>query len=214
MPALGVAQRAAWQIDGWRTREHVGEQADPVVLLRLVPDQLVVDTGSQQALWGAEQVPDRVRRAAERVQGLLGYDGVVRAYESGGRDPASRITYVPFGDLPESDPRGDAPWPGAVPPPHPPYVPAEPIEVQLLGGDGAPIVVTGRSRLTAPPARLVVRGERLAVTGYAGPWPYVEQWWNAAEAHRRARLQVTTDDGRAWQLAVEGGTWRAEGIYQ
>src|SRR5579884_918317 len=34
------------------------------------------------------------------------------------------------------------------------------------------------------------------------------------EAHRRARVQVATSDGRAWLLAVEGGIWRAEGIYQ
>jgi protein ImuB len=214
LSALAVAQRAAWQLDGWRIREAVGEHADPVVLLRLVPDQLVVDTGSQQALWGAEQVPDRVCLAAERVQGMLGHGGVMRLDEVGGRDPAERIRYTPFGDLPEPDRHEAAPWPGALPSPHPPYLSAQPLRVNLLGADGTEIGVSGRARLTAPPAVLVVHGQRLQVTGYAGPWPFTERWWNPATARRRARLQCTTSDGRAWLLAIEGGTWHADGTYQ
>ena len=233
-----VAERVRWQIDGWRTREGHGavqdaaqdtdQDADPIVLLRLVPDQLVVDAGAQQGLWGREQVPDRVARAAEHVQALLGHAGVVRLELVGGRDPADRVETVPWGDLPGSVPGSvqgsapgrtaardpQAPWPGAVPPPAPPLVPDEPAAAELCDAAGAPLSVTGRARLSGVPAVLAVGGERLAVTGWAGPWPFDERAWSRPAARRRARVQCATGDGRAWLLAVEGGAWRVEGVYQ
>jgi protein ImuB len=221
-----VAERVRWQLDGWRTREAVAEQADPVTFLRLTPDQLVVDTGAQQALWGREEVPDRVSRAAEHVQALLGHGGVMRLFEVGGRDPGSRMVPVAWGDLPDSDvaDQPEAPWPGAVPPPAPPYLPPEPAgageagavggEIELRDAAGEPVTVTGRSRVTGAPAVLVVTGKTLRVTGWAGPWPYDERRWNPGTARRRARVQCETADGRVWLLAVEGGVWRVEGVYQ
>lgn len=106
LSSLALSQRLHWQIDAFRALEPV-ERADPVVLLRLIPDQLVVDTGSQQALWGAEQIPDRVERAAERVTAMLGHQGLVRPSLTGGRDPLSRVALVPWGDLAPAE--GDAP---------------------------------------------------------------------------------------------------------
>ncbi len=103
LSSLAVAERIRWQLDGWRTRESY-PVADPVVVLRLIPDQLVVDRGSQQALWGSEEIPDRVNRAAERVQALLGHEGVQRPRFVGGRDPASQVSTIPWGDLPEPAP--------------------------------------------------------------------------------------------------------------
>lgn len=103
LSSLAVAERIRWQLDGWRARESY-PVADPVVVLRLIPDQLVVDRGSQQALWGSEEIPDRVNRAAERVQALLGHEGVQRPRFVGGRDPASQVSTIPWGDLPEAAP--------------------------------------------------------------------------------------------------------------
>lgn len=223
------------QIDGWRTREAY-PTADPVVVLRLIPDQLVIDRGSQQALWGSEQIPDRVNRAAERVQALLGHEGVQRPLLAGGRDPASQVSTIAWGDLPETAPvpgygsgdprrgRGTAgsasaggprqpPWPGAVPPPDPPLLPTEPYPAELRTAQGAPVGVTGRARLTGDPALLTILGERLRVTGWAGPWIYNESWWDPLTHRRRARLQCATADGRAWLLAIEKGKWRVEGVY-
>ena len=217
-----VAERVRWQLDGWRTREAVTEQADPVTFLRLTPDQLVVDTGAQQALWGREEVPDRVARAAEHVQALLGHGGVMRLFEVGSRDPGARIVPVAWGDLPDADITGqpEAPWPGAVPPPVPPYLPQPPepttatASVELRDASGAAVTVTGRALMTGAPTVLVVAGETLRVTGWAGPWPYDERRWNPGTARRRARVQCETSDGRAWLLVVEGGVWQVEGVYQ
>jgi protein ImuB len=226
LSALAVAERVRWQLDGWRTREPAGaggasgqeadSEADPVLLLRLTPDQLVVDTGVQQTLWGREEVPDRVGRAAERVQALLGPGGVLRLYEVGGRGPGGRIERVAWGDLPRRDATRDpaAPWPGAVPAPLPPLLPDDPYPAELCDAAGAPVAVSGRARLSGAPAVLAVGGRRLRVTGWAGPWPYDERRWNPAAARRLARLQCATEDGRAWLLLVEGGAWRVEGVYQ
>jgi protein ImuB len=196
--------------------DGAGRAPDPVVALRLVPGPLSVDTGSQQALWGRAQVPDRIGRVAERIQALLGHDGVTRLYEAGGRDPAARIAYAPWGERPEPGPSADpeAPWPGAVPAPWPALVPAEPYPAELCDARGALLGVTGRVQLTGRPAVLAVDGGRLRVTGWAGPWPYHERPWHAADSRRRARLQVATADGRAFLLALEGGAWRVEGVYQ
>ncbi|HWG25277.1 DNA polymerase Y family protein [Actinospica sp.] len=190
--------------------------ADPLVSLRLVPGPLVVDTGSQQALWGRETVPDRVDRAAERVQAMLGHDGVTLLHLTGGRDPAARIARTLWGEKPPkgsaADP--DAPWPGAVPAPAPSLLPEDQPPVLLLGSDGAHIEVSGRVRLSDRPAVLVLGGRPLPVTTWAGPWPYHEHPWRPAASRRRARLQLSTADGRAFLLALEHGAWRVEGVYR
>jgi protein ImuB len=211
--SVGTAERCRWQLDGWRTREPY-PVADPVALLRLVPDQLVVDTGAQQALWGVEEVPGRVAQAAERVQAMLGIESVTQLQLVGARDPAAMVRHVPWGEQAEADPNAGAPWPGAIPAPYPSVVPGEPIPVQLLDERGREVEVSGRAQLSAPPAVLVLDRQRLAVAGYAGPWPYDERPWSQTDRARRARLQCATSDGRAWLLARSSGRWQVEGVYQ
>ncbi|WP_034262953.1 DNA polymerase Y family protein [Actinospica robiniae] len=233
LSASALAQRVRWQLDGWRTRSARGESdesgrtgtgkddadgravVDPVACLRLVPGPLQTDTGSQQTLWGREEVPDRVGRVAERVQAMLGHEGVALLHETGGRDPSSRIRRLPWGETPSIGPADDpaAPWPGALPAPAPALVPDEPYPAELLDPRGEQVGVTGRARLTAGPAVLVLGGDRLRVTGWAGPWPYHERPWSTA-VRRRARLQLSVADGRAFLLALEHGAWRVEGVYQ
>jgi hypothetical protein len=36
----------------------------------------------------------------------------------------------------------------------------------------------------------------VVVTGWTGPWPTLEHWWDAVLARRRARVQMATADGR------------------
>jgi protein ImuB len=52
-----------------------------------------------------------------------------------------------------------------------------------------------------------------AVTGWSGPWPTDERWWDPAAARRRARLQVLLEDGTAHLLVLEQGRWYLEATY-
>ena len=79
---------------------------------------------------------------------------------------------------------------------------------------GEIVTVSGRCVLSAAPARLVVPGEPpRRVTGWAGPWPLSERWWDPAAARRRARFQLATYDGRAWLAVVQDGQWLIEAAY-
>ena len=53
----------------------------------------------------------------------------------------------------------------------------------------------------------------LRITGWAGPWPLSERWWDPAAARRRARFQLLTGDGRAWLAAVQDSRWLIEARY-
>jgi protein ImuB len=79
---------------------------------------------------------------------------------------------------------------------------------------GNPVTVSGRCELSGAPAWLAMDNEPACrVTGWAGPWPLSERWWDPAAARRRARFQLATDDGRAWLAVVEGGRWLVEAGY-
>ncbi|OKI75168.1 DNA polymerase Y family protein [Micromonospora sp. CB01531] len=106
------------------------------------------------------------------------------------------------------------PWPGRLPPPAPAVVLPTPLLATVHDAAGEPVVVSARLAVSAPPARLVVgTGRPAEIVGWAGPWPVDERWWAPAEARRRARFQVCLADGTALLLAVEGGQWLVEAIY-
>ena len=239
LTAVQVADRVRWQLDGWRADPERAEpeRADPeraepewtqperaesetrteiggVVLLRLVPDQLVRATGQQLALWGEAVVTDRVARAAMRVQALLGHDAVLRPSPSGGRNVAEQVTQCSFWDKREPRLPADRPWPGQIPGAAPACVFSEPREAQVTDDAGQPITVSGRCVVSGIPATLTVGADPpREVTGWAGPWPLTERWWDPDAASRRARFQLVTGDGRAWLAAVRDGRWQIEGGY-
>ncbi|WP_047894343.1 DNA polymerase Y family protein [Micromonospora sp. RV43] len=108
----------------------------------------------------------------------------------------------------------EPPWPGRIPPPSPAVVLPTPLPADVRDAAGEPVVVSARLAVSAAPARLTVGDGRPAeITGWAGPWPVDERWWAPAEARRRARFQVSLADGAALLLAVEGGMWLVEAIY-
>jgi protein ImuB len=74
--------------------------------------------------------------------------------------------------------------------------------------EGAIVVVGGRGELNATPVSLVI-GERepQEITGWAGPWPVDEWWWDERRHRRLARFQVVTADGAAHLVAVERQRW-------
>ncbi|MGH3199302.1 MAG: DNA polymerase Y family protein [Streptosporangiaceae bacterium] len=225
LSAAGVADRVRWQFDGCRPAASDGVPSDGapdaeqypeggVAALRLAPDQVVRAAGQQLALWGETVLSDRVARAAMRVQAMLGHEAVLRPVLGGGRDFGDQVTPVPFGEKREPRLAADQPWPGRVIGAAPGLVYPAAREAEVTDDDGKIVTVSGRCAVSAAPARLAVAGEPpRRVTGWAGPWPLSERWWDAAAARRRARFQLATDDGRAWLAVVQDGRWLVEGGY-
>ena len=240
LSAAGVADRVRWQLDGWRPTSGDPAPSDPapshpapshpapgdgaadagqypqggVAVLRLAPDLLVRAVGQQLALWGETVVSDRVARAAMRVQAMLGHEAVLRPVTGGGRNVAEQVTPVPFGEKREPRLAADPPWPGRVIGPAPGLVYPTAREAEVTDDAGEIVTVSGRCVVSAAPARLAVPGEPpRRVTGWAGPWPLSERWWDPAAARRRARFQLATDDGRAWLAVVQDGRWLVEAGY-
>lgn len=213
LSAPALAERVRWQLQAWQGSGFFAPTAGGFTALRLVPDELVADHGRQLALWGQAVVEDRVERAAARVQALLGYGGLSRVERVGGRGPGEVLVKVPWGEQPQSAADRDAPWPGRLGHPAPGVVPQAPIPVGVLDAAGCPVMVNGRAEVSARPAQLVLGGRATVITGWAGPWPVVEQWWDPELARRRARFQVTLADGRALLLVLADGAWAVEAAY-
>ena len=224
LSAAAVADRVRWQLDGGppappddgaaQAPPDGGEQYQPggIVALRLVPDQVVRATGQQLALWGETLVSDRVARAAMRVQAMLGHEAVLRPVLGGGRNVHDQVTPVPFGEKTEPRLPADRPWPGRVRGTAPGLVFPAAREAEVTDDAGRAVTVSGRCAVSAAPARLAVRGEPpQRVTGWAGPWPLSERWWDPSAARRRARFQLATEDGRAWLAVLQDGRWLVEG---
>jgi protein ImuB len=215
LSTAAIAERVRWQLDGTQPASPGDENAQGgIVTLQLLPDQVVRATGQQLALWGETLVSDRVARAAMRVQAMLGHEAVLRPVVGGGRNVHDQVTSVPFGE--KSEPRlpGGRPWPGRVRGTAPGLVFPSAREAEVTDDAGRAVTVSGRCAVSAPPARLAVRGEPpRRVTGWAGPWPLSERWWDPSAARRRARFQLATEDGRAWLAVLQDGRWLVEGGY-
>ena len=223
LSAAAVADRVRWQLDGrppdYGRPPDEGKPPDEhtpggIVALRLVPDQVVRAAGLQLALWGETLVSDRVARAAMRVQAMLGHEAVLRPVLGGGRNVQDQVTPIPFGEKTEPRLPAGRPWPGRVRGAAPGLVFPAAREAEVTDDAGQAVTVSGRCAVSAAPARLAVRGEPpRRVTGWAGPWPLSERWWDPSAARRRARFQLVTEDGRAWLAVVEDGRWLVEAGY-
>ena len=216
LSAAALADRVRWQLDGWRPANTDADAAADggIAVLRLVPDQVVHATGHQLALWGETVVSDRVARAAMRVQAMLGHEAVLRPALGGGRDVSEQVNDVPFGEKREPRLAVGPPWPGRIMGAAPGVVYPFARAADVTDDAGDAVTVTGRCVLSAAPAWLAADGEPpLRITGWAGPWPLSERWWDPAAARRRARFQLLTGDGRAWLAAVQGSRWLIEAGY-
>jgi protein ImuB len=215
LTAAAVADRVRWQLDGWHPAADDGEPGTGgIAVLRLVPDQVIRATGHQLALWGEAVVSDRVARAAMRVQALLGHQAVLRPVPDGGRNVGEQVTHVPFGEKREPRRAVGQPWPGRIMGAAPGVVYPYGREAEVTDDKGHAVTVTGRCVISAEPTRLLIDSEPVRhVTGWAGPWPLAERWWDPVAARRRARFQLLTGDGRAWLAAVQDGRWLIEAGY-
>ncbi|MEU0305395.1 DNA polymerase Y family protein [Streptomyces cyaneofuscatus] len=216
LSSRAVAERLRGVLGAWSEAGvldvPVGEPGVRRLVLR--PETLTPDKGRQQAFAGERDTPVEVERAAARIQAMLGHRAVTRITETGGRGPSDRIRLVPVGDVDESRGRLDGPWLGSLPAPHPAAVYPVRRAARLTGADGSLVGVSARMELSAAPAVLAIDGRRgVEVTGWAGPWPLLEQWWDSEDVRRIARMQVTTDDGHAWLLLVNHSRWWVEAHY-
>jgi protein ImuB len=234
-----TAQRIRWQLDGWLTRvngrgggsDHSSDSSDSsdgtadaagIRSVTLIPVECVPAGDVVETLWGGPDDGIRAARAAAaRAQALIGTRAVLRPVHRGGYTVTGGVVTVPYG---EEDPEEvqalpTRHWEGAVPAPLPGLLASGGGKVHLLDGTGAEVQVSGRGLLSAAPDRLV-RGDRgdrggrsVAVTGWAGPWPVDERWWDAPSARRYARLQIATDEPGAHLLLCRDSSWIIEGSY-
>ncbi|MBP5936711.1 DNA polymerase Y family protein [Streptomyces sp. LBUM 1476] len=214
LSSLAVAERVRGVLQAWAddaVLDAGGERG--IVRLELRPEGLGVQTGRQSALFGERHTPEEVERAAARIQAILGHRAVVRMEAVGGRAPAEQVRLLPFGDLTPQH-TADGPWPGRLPAPYPASTFPQRLAAHLTDASGRTVRVSGRASVSAPPTRLAVEGHGVAaIAGWAGPWPVLEAWWDHAQSRRIARMQIATDDGHAWLLAVDQGRWWAEAHY-
>jgi protein ImuB len=76
------------------------------------------------------------------------------------------------------------------------------------------VTVGARLELSAAPARLAIGDTPwVEITEWAGPWPVEERWWAPGESRRAAWFQVCLADGRALLVALSGGQWSVEAVY-
>jgi len=224
--ALGaaiIAERVRWQLDGWL---HSAQRpTGGISVVRLVPDEVVAARGRQLGFWGGQtDAADRATRAVARVSARLGPEAALVPSWRGGRQPLDTYRMEPAAAIelgearaiapPTAGTGGDRPppWPGAIPPPYPSVVLSERVEVDVLDASGTRVGVTARGLATAIPDTLVLRGGH-EITAWAGPWLSDERWWDPATRRRRARFQVVIDDGAAYLLSLEGGSWWVEAMY-
>ena len=224
LSAAAIVERVRWQLDGWIRAGSTSGTSGPgptggVVLLRLVPDEVRADDGSQLGFWGGRSIADEwAVRTLARVAGLVGEEHVLVPVRHGGRSPADAFRWVPVDrvDL-EAEQRlsgPDVPWHGQLPAPSPATVLGEALPAEVIDATGELVRVNGRGQMSGVPDSVAVNGrEHHAITAWAGPWPVDERWWDP-QAHRRlARFQITTERGAALLAVVENQRWWITAIY-
>lgn len=201
-------------IDRLRWQLQADPPPDPVNSVRMVPAEIESIGDQGDGLWGS--APDeKIQRGIARVQGMIGFDGVVTARLQGGREPADRQLQTPWGEQPTSLRPTGLPWPGSLPPPAPTRVFSQPLPAVVLDADGQPIKITDRGAITGEPASFRPSKDcRFApVEAWVGPWPIDERWWEDPGSQLRARFQIVAPDGSAWLLVVSGSDWFTEARY-
>jgi protein ImuB len=237
MSATAMVERVRWQLDAWvdLPRGSENEITGGVALIRLTPDEVRADEGIQLGLWGGQTDADRrAARTIARLGTMVSDEAVTVPSWRGGRLPADRYRWIPASTVDLDQPRRavspaatgsgpDGPWPGCLPSPSPATVLAEPQAIDVLDTDGQKVKVSGRGLLSGTPAsfRLLAgdeasgwhTGRTRPITGWAGPWPIDERWWEPSRHRRQARFQMVTDDGSGYLVVAEQRRWWVNAIY-
>jgi protein ImuB len=228
LTSSAMVERVRWQLDAWidlpRGSEH--ELTGGISLIRLTPEEVRADDGTQLGLWGGRSEADRrAARTIARLGALTSQEAVTVPVWRGGRLPADRYEWVPA-MLVDLDQRPVAagtgggalgPWPGTLPSPSPATVFTEPQPVELLDEHGEIVRVSGRGQVSAHPStlRLLIgdeasgwrHGREHRIVAWAGPWPIEERWWEPDRHRRLARFQVVTDTHDGLLVVAEHRRW-------
>ncbi len=223
LSAAAVADRARWQLDGWLNQAQHARPSSGILRITIIPDEVVPAVGRQLGFWGADtsRVED-VTRVVARLQALIGADAVTVPEFKGGLAAGEQLRMIPAAavDLAEERPavtpdKLTEPWPGRIPPPSPVRISLDAQPVELVDASQNVVRVSGRGELSTTPVRIRLEGQPgwRSVTGWAGPWPAEQRWWDPLTSRRRARMQVTLDDDTAHLLMIERGEWFIEATY-
>jgi len=213
-----LVDRVHWQLQG---ATRTGLLDGPVVRVRFTPGTVEPSADHADALWGSGS-DERVERGIAKVQAMLGYEAVVRPVRQGGRGPADRQAWVPWGDRGVGLRPVGPPWPGSMPGPAPTRVFPVPWAAEVADATGQLVRLTERGVLTGEPAQFrqtppqgAFRGGAWqSVLNWAGPWPVDESWWEGGSGGLVARCQVVDAVGQAWLLRyAEGVGWCTEAGY-
>jgi len=236
-----MADRVRWQLEGWLSGTSQGPEPAPLVSLTVTAQDVII-LGSEQAyLWGGVSGADaRAHRTLERIQSLIGAEGVLSVREQGGRGPRDRVLALPWGQESAQSRHIEHPWPGRIPDPAPATVLVQPQHIGVLDAGGQPVVVDRRLGVSAPPTwvRLPVdpHDEQMAavrrhpssgqvgesgepswglpqpIEAWAGPWPVVERWWSP-DSTRGAYAQIAVREGSTILASFSEGAWMLEAVY-
>ncbi|WP_448060467.1 DNA polymerase Y family protein [Cellulomonas hominis] len=224
---------AGREAGGGRGRGAARDVADatrtpaPAALVHLsIVAQEVSPAGDEQGqLWGGPSGGDlRAHRALDRVQGLVGGDGVLTATLQGGRDVRDQVHLRAWGEQTAAPRPVDRPWPGRLPDPAPATVPLVPEPVELLDAHGAAIVVDDRFELSAEPAAVrrvpgdrpgpadgpQMDGVRARGAQLGGGTGVQGAWVDGTRTGRRAQLEVRTVVGWAGPWPLVERWWSAQ----
>lgn len=218
-----IVDRVRWQLDGLfapsgsrsdeRVRATESERCG-IVHVRLIPTQVDEASHHETGLWGGG--PDeKVHHALSRVQGVLGPEAVGTVVLTGGRGPADRQLFVPWGDTAPRQTVHDQPWPGSFSGLAPATVWSSPVPVSVLDASGESVRVSERGTWSAPPALLQLQPQQppRSVSAWAGPWPLCEKWWDSSHSRQGFRCQIIDTEGDGWLLYVDDSGWGIEARY-
>ncbi len=223
LSAAAVADRARWQLDGWLNQAQHARPSTGILRITIIPDEVVPAVGYQLGFWGVDtsRVED-VTRMVARLQALIGADAVTVPEFKGGLVAAEQLRMIPAAAVDLADERLAAtpdgltePWPGRIPAPSPVRIRLDAQPVELVDATQGNVQVSGRGELNTAPCRIRLDGQPgwRDVTGWAGPWPAEQRWWDPLTSRRRARMQVVLDDDTAHLLMIERGEWFIEATY-